>query len=63
MERKRRKSHSIFTKSKRDKLEALYNAKIPVKEIAQILDYTPQSIYRELKRGYYMHRKIGRAHV
>lgn len=56
MEKKRRKAHQIFTKSKRDKLEALYNAKIPVKEIAEILDYTPQSIYRELKRGYYMHR-------
>ena len=40
----------------RDKLEALYNAKIPVKQIAAELGYTVQSIYRELKRGYYMHR-------
>ncbi|MBR2312005.1 MAG: IS30 family transposase [Clostridia bacterium] len=50
------KRYKIFTKSKRDKLEALYNAGIPVKKIAVELGYTFQSIYRELKRGYYMHR-------
>lgn len=50
------KRYKIFTKSTRDKLEALYNAGIPVKQIADELGYTFQSIYRELKRGYYMHR-------
>ena len=49
------KRYHNFTKRIRDKLEALYNAGIPVKEIAEMLGYTFQSIYRELKRGYYMH--------
>lgn len=53
---KTRKGFTIFTKSKRDKLEALYNAGISPKVIAEQLGYTFQSIYRELKRGYYMHR-------
>ena len=50
------KHYKIFDKSKRDKLEALYNAGIPVKTIAEYLGYTFQSVYRELKRGFYMHR-------
>lgn len=51
-----RKEYKTFTKSKRDQLEALYNAHVPVKEISVLLGYPHQSIYRELKRGYYMHR-------
>jgi len=50
------KRYKTFTKSNRDQLEALYNAKIPVKIIAEQLGYTFQAIYHELKRGYYMHR-------
>lgn len=55
MERTKR-SYKTFTKRTRDKLEALYNAGIPVKRIAEELGYTHQAIYHELKRGYYMHR-------
>lgn len=54
--RKTKRKYKTFTKSKRDKLEALYNAGIPVKTIAEMLGYTFQAIYHELKRGYYMHR-------
>ena len=50
------KRYKTFNKSKRDQLEALYNAKMPVKIIAEQLGYTFQAIYHELKRGYYMHR-------
>lgn len=50
------KHYEIFDRRKRDKLEALYNAGVPVKTIAEYLGYTFQSIYRELKRGFYMHR-------
>lgn len=51
-----KRSYKTFTKRTRDKLEALYNAHIPVKTIALELGYTHQAIYHELKRGYYMHR-------
>ena len=54
--RKTKRHYKIFTKRKRDQLEALYNAHVPVKIIAQELGYTFQAIYHELKRGYYMHR-------
>ena len=50
------KHYKIFDKRKRDQLEALYNAKIPIKNIAEQLGYTYHGIYYELKRGYYMHR-------
>ena len=51
-----KRSYKTFTKRTRDKLEALYNAHVPVKTIALELGYTHQAIYHELKRGYYMHR-------
>ena len=50
------KPYKTINKATRDKLEALYNARVPVKQIAVELGYTEQSIYRELKRGFYMHR-------
>lgn len=50
------KHYKIFDKSKRDKLEALYNSGVPVKVIAEYLGYSFQSVYRELQRGFYMHR-------
>ena len=52
----KRKTFTTFKKSTRDKLEALYNAGVPVKQIAAQLGYSFQSIYKELKRGYYLHR-------
>ena len=55
-EKRTKRSYKTFNKRKRDKLEALYNAGIPVKRIAEELGYTHQAIYHELKRGYYMHR-------
>ena len=51
-----KRSYKTFTKRTRDKLEALYNAGLPVKLIAEELGYSFQAIYHELKRGYYMHR-------
>ncbi len=51
-----KRSYKTFTKRTRYKLEALYNAGVPVKKIAEELGYTHQAIYHELKRGYYMHR-------
>lgn len=45
-----------MTKTDRLKLEALYNARIPVKVIADTLGFTFQAIYYELKKGFYMHR-------
>ena len=51
-----KKSYKTMTKRTRYKLEALYNAGVPVKKIAEELGYSFQAIYHELKRGYYMHR-------
>ena len=51
-----KRSYKTFSKRTRDQLEALYNAGVPVKTIAEQLGYTHQAIYHELKRGYYMHR-------
>lgn len=50
------KRYSNMTKRTRDMIEALYNAKVRVKDIAEQLGYSFQAIYAELKRGYYMHR-------
>lgn len=40
----------------RHKLEALYNAGLPVKRIAEELGFSKVAIYAELKRGMYQHR-------
>lgn len=53
---RQRRKYTTFNKRKRDQLEALYNAHVPIRKISEILGYPHQSIYRELKRGYYMHR-------
>ena len=45
-----------LTRTDRLKIEALYNAGIPVKVIADTLGFTFQAIYYELKKGFYMHR-------
>ena len=50
------KHYKIFDRRKRDMLEALYNARVPVKQIALELGYSESGIYHELKRGIYMHR-------
>lgn len=50
------KPYRTFRRSDRDKLEALHRAGLPVKQIAAELGFTQTSIYRELHRGYYMHR-------
>ena len=50
------KRYHTFDRRKRDMLEALYNARVPVKQIALELGFTHQAIYHELKRGMYMHR-------
>lgn len=50
------KHYHTFDRRKRDMLEALYNARVPVKQIAIELGFTHQAIYHELKRGMYMHR-------
>lgn len=38
------------------KIEALFNAKVPVTKIASDLGFHHSCIYRELKRGYYEHK-------
>ena len=50
------KHYHTFDRRKRDMLEALYNAGVPVKQIAAELGFTHQAIYHELKRGIYLHR-------
>lgn len=50
------RTYKVFDRRKRDMLEALYNARVPVKQIALELGYTVSGIYHELKRGLYMHR-------
>ncbi|MBQ7332874.1 MAG: IS30 family transposase [Clostridia bacterium] len=52
----KRSGYKTFTKSTRDKLEALYNAGFSITRIAEELGYTYSGVYYELKRGYYMHR-------
>ena len=42
-----------MTWEERCKLEALREAGVPVAQIAQLLDFTPKSIYNELHRGEY----------
>ncbi len=44
------------TERDRNKIEALHNAKVPVKKIAEELDFSTVTIYAELKRGAYQHR-------
>ena len=50
------RSYRRVTASDRDKIEALYNAKVPVAKIAEELGFSKVTIYAELKRGAYMHR-------
>lgn len=54
--KKVRRRFNQITKSTRDKLEALYNAGFSVKKIAEELGYSFQTIYKELNKGFYMHR-------
>ena len=44
-----------MTYTDRQKIETLYNMKVPVKVIADKLGYSFQAIYYELKKGFYMH--------
>lgn len=43
----------------RSKIEALYNAQIPKREIAAQLGVSLQTIYNELRRGMYQHERNG----
>lgn len=45
-----------MTEADRHKLEVLYNAKMPVREIASTLGFSKVTIYAEIKRGAYQHR-------
>ena len=45
-----------ITYQDRLKIEALYNAKVPVTQIAAELGFHHSCIYRELKHGYYEHK-------
>lgn len=47
-----------LTKTKRLQLESFLLAKISIKEIAKLLEVHISTIYRELKRGEYKHKKI-----
>lgn len=48
--------YSRLTETDRYKIEALYNKKIPVKEIAKELGFSKVTIYAELKKGCYLHK-------
>ena len=48
--------HRKMRESDRNKLEALFNAGLPVKRIAEELGFSKVTIYAELKRGMYQHR-------
>ena len=50
------KQHRKMKERDRNKLEALYNAGLPVKRIAEELGFSKVAIYAELKRGMYQHR-------
>lgn len=52
----KKSGYKTFNKSTRYKLEALYNAGLSIKRIAEELGYTYHGVYYELRRGYYMHR-------
>ena len=45
-----------ITRNDRMKIEALYNAKMSVRKIAEMLGFHYTAIYYELKKGFYMHR-------
>ena len=45
-----------MTRTDRLKLEALYNAGVPVKVISDTIGFSFQAVYYELKKGFYMHR-------
>ena len=47
--------YTRFTYTDRIKLEALYNAKTPIKDISRYLHKHISSIYRELEHGFYQH--------
>ena len=50
------KKYRRMSESDRNKIEALYNVKVPVARIAAELGFSKVAIYAELKRGFYMHR-------
>ena len=51
-----RRTFRRFTYQDRLKIEALYNAKVPVKKIASEIGFHFTCVYKELKLGYYMHK-------
>lgn len=50
------KKYRRLTRDDRMKIEALYNSHVSVREIAQALGVHYNTIYYELKKGFYMHR-------
>ncbi len=50
------RKYKRITYQDRLQIEAMYNAKIPVKVIANTLGFHYTSIYYELKKGFYQHR-------
>lgn len=56
------KKQHYMTYEERIQLETLLRHKIPVSEIARELGFSRQTIYREIKRGTYLHHGLlGRA--
>ena len=50
------KHYRRINEADRHKIEALYNAKVPVWKIAEELGFSKVTIYAEIKRGAYQHR-------
>ena len=45
-----------LSKTQRNQLEMLIRAKVPKKQIAEYIGVNLSTVYREIKRGAYMHR-------
>lgn len=56
MRKEKTRAYKRIKESDRHKIEALYNAKVPVWKIAEELGFSKVSIYAELKRGAYQHK-------
>ena len=57
MRKKKQKGYHCLTWNQRLQLEAYLKAKLPKKEIALLLGVHISTVYREIKRGMYNHKK------
>ena len=53
-----KRTYKTLSHTKRLQIECLLKAKLPIRKIAENIGVHISTIYRELKRGEYMHRVI-----